>query len=69
MPERTSPRFRFGKLRPMIASMQAIIEGIMKLIDAIRRRLSSAEPARNTLRRDIGLVEKPEPRRRWQDYL
>lgn len=69
MPKRTSIRFRFGKLRPMIASMQAIIEDIMKLIDAIRRRLSGGEPARDALRRDIGLVEKPDPHRRWQDYL
>lgn len=41
----------------------------MRIFNAIVRSLAGPRPPAATLRRDVGLVEKPAPQREWWDYL
>ncbi len=52
-----------------MATMQSLRIQIMRIFDAIGRLLSGARPPADTLRRDVGLVEKQAPGRDWWDYV
>lgn len=41
----------------------------MKIFAAVASVLTGARPPADTIRRDVGLVEKPTPQRDWWDYL
>jgi hypothetical protein len=62
-------RFSSRTLSATIAFMQQIGSQIMRIFDAIARALAGTSPPADNLRRDVGLVEKPAPRRDWWDYL
>jgi hypothetical protein len=62
-------RFSSRTLGATIAFMQQIGSQIMRIFDAIARTLAGTRPPADSLRRDVGLVEKPAPRRKWWDYV
>ncbi|MFC0008873.1 hypothetical protein [Devosia nitrariae] len=41
----------------------------MRIFAAFARALAASRPPADTLRRDVGLIEKPAPRRDWWDYV
>jgi hypothetical protein len=64
--------FSLAETEPHPRSMQALVAAVMKILSAARRRCAHPRqrlPERNDLRRDLGLRERPKPRRHWSDYL
>lgn len=62
-------RFSSQTLGGMIAFMQSMTVQIMRIFDAMARVLARPRPPADTLRRDVGLNERPTPQRDWWDYL
>jgi hypothetical protein len=64
-----SLRFSSRRLSAKITFMQSIGFQVMRIFAAIARALAAPRQPADALRRDVGLAEKPAPRRDWWDYV